>query len=299
MLINKITLNNLNSVDDGFINVPLSLDFSPEAQHFETIEDNFDIIKSDYINSIIDYEKIKIYPCIYTTGATNANHIKEINAIQFSLHFYLNDNWTSGSTKYHEIGFSSDDIIYRRKKLQRSFIRLSYFDSKDFKTQNLLYYSTIFIDCDKLYSEYIKNGNTLNLSLDITSENPKLSNKIKTFEGFGLYLFKNDLNKREEKKIYLRIDFNNAMNGRTVLFTKKLSNPLLTNGYTMQDLYNGMYFEISCKYDWDKNKYVACFDLDKENSEDSGVYEITSNIDLDDVKITNTLKLNVYQAKVI
>ena len=67
----------------------------------------------------------------------------------------------------------------------------------------------------------------------------------------------------------------------------------------MQDLYNGMYFEISCKYDWDKNKYVACFDLDKENSEDSGVYEITSNIDLDDVKITNTLKLNVYQAKVI
>ena len=61
MLINKITLNNLNSVDDGFINVPLSLDFSPEAQHSETIEDNFDIIKSDYINSIIDYEKIKFY----------------------------------------------------------------------------------------------------------------------------------------------------------------------------------------------------------------------------------------------
>ena len=39
MLINKITLNDLNSVDDGFINIPLSLDFSPEAQHSETIED--------------------------------------------------------------------------------------------------------------------------------------------------------------------------------------------------------------------------------------------------------------------
>ena len=122
------------------------------------------------------YEKIKIYPCIYTTGATNANHIKEINAIQFSLHFYLNDNWTSGSTKYHEIGFSSDDIIYRRKKLQRSFIRLSYFDSKDFKTQNLLYYSTIFIDCDKLYSEYIKNGNTLKITQEDLLKKALLNN---------------------------------------------------------------------------------------------------------------------------
>lgn len=55
------------------------------------------------------------------------------------------------------LGFNDDDVYNRKKKLSKSFVRLSFYDSPDIATQNLLYYSTINIDAGKLFEKYLKS----------------------------------------------------------------------------------------------------------------------------------------------
>ena len=56
-------------------------------------------------------------------------------------------------------GFVTNDVKYQKNKLKKSFIRLSYYDSDDPGKQSLLAYSTIFVDCNKLYSKFISRVN--------------------------------------------------------------------------------------------------------------------------------------------
>lgn len=279
MLINKINIGELSNLA-GHTYIPLSLNFSPETQQYENIESSFNLESSDIINDTIDYEKVKVYP-IGASGGT-------VDAIRFKLHFYSGSTWDSLPSKINSIGFTEDDVRNKRKRLENTFIRLSFYDSKDLKTQNLLYYSTIFVDCDTLYSEYIKNNSSMSgLTVQFLVENPKLSTKIKSFEGYALYLFKNDLSKKENTNIYMRVDFNNAFNGRSTLFTK-IGTPLKNDGYTMVELINMMFFDIICKFDSNKNNYVGYLD---------GINEITNNSD--DVRIKKIIDIDLYQAKVI
>jgi len=57
------------------------------------------------------------------------------------------------------VGFTTNDVKYQKNKLKKTFIRLSYYDSDDPGEQNLLAYSTIFVDCNKLYSKFISRMN--------------------------------------------------------------------------------------------------------------------------------------------
>ena len=54
--------------------------------------------------------------------------------------------------------FTTDDAKVGREKLRKSFLRLTFFDSKDPERQNMLGTSTIFLDCERymnlLYSEH-------------------------------------------------------------------------------------------------------------------------------------------------
>lgn len=54
------------------------------------------------------------------------------------------------------LNFTNDDIHYQKNKLKKSFLRLSFYDSTNPANQNLLSYSTIFIDSGALFSKYIK-----------------------------------------------------------------------------------------------------------------------------------------------
>lgn len=47
--------------------------------------------------------------------------------------------------------FTTDDVKVKRKKLAKSFLRITYFDSKDPIRQNMLGTSTIYFDCDRYY----------------------------------------------------------------------------------------------------------------------------------------------------
>jgi len=282
MLTKKIKIQTSNILD-GYLTIPLTSNFSPEVQQYENIERNFDLTTTDIINPTIDYEKVKIYP-INSTGDTSF-----IDSLNFRLHFFndINNNWDVEPTKISNIGFTEADVVNRRKSLEKTFIRLSFYDGNDLKTQNLIYFSTIFVDSSAMYTKYLTDGVTISgLTSEFIVENPKLSLKIKSFEGYNLYLFKNDIPKDTTKTIYLRVDFNNASNGRSTLFTN--GKPENVNGYTMGELYNNMFFKINCSYDYSKNIYLYSFD--GLNSEIS-----TTN----DKYIKNVLNLDIYQAKVI
>lgn len=287
MLINKVKFQKGNIVD-SYLSIPLSIKFSPEVQQYEQIENNFDLTTSDIINPIIDYEKIKLTPV--KTGL-----IESLDGLNFKLHF-CNTGETSGwdidSTLLTSIGFIEDDVINRRNRLIKTFLRFSFYDSKDLKTQNLLFYSTVFIDTDNIYSKYIDNGaNMSGITCEFIVENPKLSKKIKSFEGFNVYLFKDDIIKSDTKTIYMRVDFNNALNGRSTLFTS--GKPNTSSGFTISQLYDNLFFEVNCDFDEITNKYIYSFPkINVSNYNDN-------YIDGNDILIKKVLNIDLYQAKVI
>lgn len=56
--------------------------------------------------------------------------------------------------------FDDDDIFYQKSKVAKTFLRLSFYDSPNPKTQSLLYYSTIFLDEGELFKKFINNTKT-------------------------------------------------------------------------------------------------------------------------------------------
>lgn len=315
MLTNKINISRTNIVD-GYVNIPLSCNFSPETQQYDDIEKNFNLTTSDIITPTVDYEKIKAHPIgsfsysILNEGGNfemmeDGNNsilefydisylnglVEHTDSINFRLHFINTgetNGWDIGSTKITNVGFTEDDIKKKKSNLTNTFIRLSFYDSDNLKLQNLLYYSTIYLDVDNMYSKYINdNLSTTGLTTEFVVQNPKLSNKIKSFEGFNVYLFKGDIIKDQIKTIYMRIDFNNASNGKSILFTK--GKPDTSDGYKMQQLYENLFYKQYCFYDKIEKKYVYYFD---------GI-PVTIGDSTFDEKVKKVVNLDLYQAKVI
>lgn len=137
-----------------------------------------------------------------------------------------------------DLGFTEDDIRFRKTKLKKSFLRLSFYSSKDVLDRNLLFYSTIFLDSGELYSIYsnIKNykrelnskTNMAESAFDKTRTNDKLRlsaklnvynkyNVTKSSEGFYLYLFPDEVEgESKARTIYMKAEFNHAGYGKTV-----------------------------------------------------------------------------------
>lgn len=70
---------------------------------------------------------------------------------------YSNDNESKQSDLLTYLNFTNDDVRYQKNKLARSFIRIMFYDSMNPANQNLLYYSTIFLDAGTLFGKYIKH----------------------------------------------------------------------------------------------------------------------------------------------
>lgn len=170
-----------------------------------------------------------------------------------------------------DLGFDDNDVLNQNKRLGQTFIRLLFFDSKDRATQTLLYYSTIFLNTTELYSKYMGNIiskqklNNVNQFVFNPNTNPDLqlgcqftcynkNNMSGSSEGFYLYLFPSLLDTIKDKKIYMRVEFNHAMYGKTIPLTyfngrpKTTYNYVLNNniiGTDLQSLYNDMYIEVN------------------------------------------------------
>lgn len=226
---------------------------------------------------------------------------KPINSITFNLFLRDrsgSDNWTSNDTKYWNqykdtskiqnesfiidndfgaddlydnkefgitgIGFDEDDIKYQKKKLSKSFIRLSFYNSNNPLNQMLLFYSTIFFDTNVLFNNYI-NGRKTRASFTVYNR----YNRDKSSEGFYLYLFPEYIG----KTIYMKVEFNHAGYGRTIplvyikngklpisyMFKKENGKVITKND--LSDLYNDMYIPITIGYDEINNDYIYSYDV--------------------------------------
>lgn len=156
------------------------------------------------------------------------------------------------------LGFETDDVRFQKDKIRKTFIRLSFYDSIDPRKQNLLYYSTIFMNSSELFDKYVNNTTTkgyVNIFDKVTvdsnnvysgisvnyeynpmgssvsafdlDETKRLStqitvrdryNSLSSSEGFYLYLFSQNAPKIQPETIYMKVEFNHAGNGRTIPF---------------------------------------------------------------------------------
>ena len=273
------------------------------------------LLKSEYIDDvidnaipeIIDYEKNIIKPYIKLNDGT----FKRASQIIFNLHFrdrtvggskIITDNWTieNGSSLWNtndkgetiinksdllwQLGFDKDDVYYQKMKLQKSFLRLSFYDSQDPMNQNLLFYSTVFMDTGELYGKYNKlktmasedkidgyDSESDVMYIDIDGL-PRLSsqfvvtdrfNSYKSSEGFYIYLF----NKNMPPTIYMKVEFNHAKYGKTIPFLYFKDGKIKEEGYrrpdknggqyvNMYEYFNDLYIPLKVQYDEESTSYI-------------------------------------------
>ena len=148
------------------------------------------------------------------------------------------------------LGFTNSDVHYQKNKLKKSFLRLMYFNSPNPANQNMIGYSTIFLDSGDLFAKYIRyieeggyiavgadkktygqydpkpNKQGIGVDRDIFDEDKRLSTQLvvkskntskASSEGFYIYIWK-DNEMALPQDLYMKVEFNHAGYGRTVPF---------------------------------------------------------------------------------
>lgn len=169
--------------------VPISGIFTPDMNKDGLLNDYYvgDEMQAA-INRANDMEK-DVYHPVYIKK--NDNEDEEINYLQnlrFNIHLRQREgkDWSILSDpdnkeytlwNYYKCGntdsdndnsnvsdllsfldFTNNDVRYRKKKLGKTFLRLSFYDSPDERSQNLLHTSTIFVNVNELYAKYNRYG---------------------------------------------------------------------------------------------------------------------------------------------
>lgn len=96
-------------------------------------------------------------------------------------YFNINDEkykFYQPSDLLYFLNFTDDDVFYQKSKIGKSFLRLSYYDTPDTRTQNLLYTSTIFMNEGNLYKKFINNRNDDGLFLSVDKVQKKINRII-------------------------------------------------------------------------------------------------------------------------
>ena len=224
---------NINSFSGSTAIIPISLDSKPV--------DNTDIINrvfvdkavEDSINDIIDYEKCKYTPL------TSNNEIA--NTVTYNL-FDKNGQ----KITYSALGFTHEDILYKRLNFTESRLRISYYNNPNPLTNRLLDVSTI--NCRTYSDDLVVQSETISIG---TPKQPNmidvrfvLSNPFIDKFGFSenFYIYnRKDLQIGEEKSIYVKFEFLNAKTGKIIRFMS--SNLILQ----INELINNLYFEYKLK----------------------------------------------------
>lgn len=302
-------------------NIPINQTFEQNLFQENVLKQEYvDDVITSAIPDIIDYEKNIVKPFIQRSGQT----FVKANRLVFNLHFRdrilseesktLTNGWTTSETKLWNgwtdmddddlsksdllwyLGFEEDDVYFQKMKLQKSFLRLSFYDSNDPMNQNLLFYSTIFLDTGDLFGAYnklktkaidgeIKGYDTESNVMYIDVDGfPRLSSQFivtdkfdtnKSSEGFYLYLFNKKLPKKEPETIYMKVEFNHAKYGKTIpflYFVNEDKSPISNKtgvktsymetddngGYKidMDSYFNDLFIELEMKYDEKTRGYI-------------------------------------------
>jgi hypothetical protein len=232
MFVNRYTLKINSTTSASTINIPINLEATPVDQS-ELIEREFvDKELEKAVNQIIDYESVRLTP------VDSLNSL--INRVVYNLTF--NDG-----TTYGDLGFTQDDLKFRRNKFKRSFLQLDFYDSDNLSTQNFLYSATLFC---RVTSEMFNTGNTLmspnSIPVSFNLDNPIIS-PDGISEGYYLYDYKDEI----PKEIFMRATFNNAKTGIShkfmVVSTPQSIDNLVNNlhtKYILKEMGDGFYYEL-------------------------------------------------------
>lgn len=274
------------------IKVPLSSKYDTGIYNEEVVR--YNLVENETKNSInkfIDMEKNLYTPVIETSDG-----FVEVLKIRFNMHFrkHRGQNWLvedddslwngcddngglygyvgndqpnqyfSYNTQSNQsdllmfLGFTNADVRFRKSRLSKSFLRLSFYDSINPADQNLLAYSTIYLDAGSLYSKMARNStggsftiinynddpdaNTNNIPRLMVNceparqtssqteddvESKRLSSQIVvrdrnnsrlSSEGFYLYLWKDIDERNMPQTIYMKTEFHHAGYGRKIPF---------------------------------------------------------------------------------
>jgi hypothetical protein len=260
MFANKYKIN-ISTIASGAtattINVPITMTFQ-NVDNAELIERVFVDTEVEYaINPIKDYEKVRFIPL-----DLQGNHIDKI-----TYDIYLLDS--SGNYKgfYGDIGFVDDDVKFRKQSFKQTFLNLSFYDSDNPLTQNLVTFMTLYSELNS--SDLLVPTPTVPLPpntipgtptpagqipVNFVVENP-LINPRGFAEGYHLYDYKSGLKIGASKYLYMKASFRNAKTGKSVnLMVKNTAQPidkLVHELYTRYKLVRdstGFYYEIDNTY---------------------------------------------------
>lgn len=301
------------------IALPLANNHNIGLNNSDILQNYFNNKKKELIPQIVDYEKRCFVPCIKTNNSLSV--AKQIHFNLFVRDRSQNDNWTTNDTLgwnqcktdddgnfiipnevtngdlLGHLNFTDDDILYQKKKVSKSFLRLSFFDSDNPIKQRLLFYSTIFLDTSELYEKYIRSidkkiedpNHQLTLDKNLEEENLLTASFVvrdkfdrnKTSEGFYLYLFPENIEDKKEKTIYMKVEFNHAGYGYTIpfIYPNNEVKPLSFNDKdfpfslmneedgNLSEFYRQLYIPITITYDKMINDYVYYFNICKHEDE--------------------------------
>lgn len=271
------------------------------------IKENFNVslLKNDYykdfyvenvinenINEIVDMEKQIFIPKL---EGNDSNSV--VNEIKINLKIrernygwnstLLEDTWygdkDNSMTTITDIGFDESDIKHQKSSLKKSFIRLSFYDTPHRGNQKLLYYSTVFLDSNKIFNDYFSNNKISDLEFIIKNS----FDYNACSEGYYLYLFPKLAKKDIPTTIYMKVEFNHAKYGKTITFVLP-SDDDYKNGYTninsrgtegIEKLFNDLYIKVNIMYDSKNNKYVWYIpDIEKNKINDYDNKRITMTL---------------------
>lgn len=232
MFVNKIKLNRKNITGDT-LTMPITIKQNNGFIGQTDILNNefVNIEKEKNTNDIIDYEKVRFLPSL------NSGLIAD--TIEFKL-FFLPDN-SYGNTvppksslpdffhtnnKWSEIGFTQEDITYRRNRFKKSFLRLSFYETDEILSQQRpIFVTTLF---PQIF------GNELLVTDDIKFKRQNPIVKPNGFaEGYYIYFYKDLVNLNLTYDLYMKAEFLNAFDGKIRTFM--MSSPVLDYGVEFID----------------------------------------------------------------
>jgi hypothetical protein len=265
MFVNKVKINisTLGSNSTAFtVNFPLF--------HNNHIVDNSELIEREFVNKeienainpILDYDRVRFIPL-----SLNDNNI---NKIIYDIRLF--DENGNYSDFYSAIGFTDDDLKFKKNSFKKTFLNLSFFDSDNPLTQKLVTNLTLFANLNP--NDYIPiNSGTISsntvipgtpkpasqVSINFVVENPLL-NPNGLSEGFHLYDYKDELKIGESKYLYMRASFKNAKTGKAVnLMVKDAAQPIdklvheLYTRYILTRTSQGYYYKLDETYQGNLN----------------------------------------------
>lgn len=262
MFVNKIKIVSDLNKTDLFFNIPVVLnqDISLSDQTDILNTQLVETAKEESTNPIIDYDKVRFSPVI----VQNSSIFSNLTNINYKLLFLDEDNEYTFD-KWSDIGFVEDDFIYRRNRVKKSFLRLSFYDSDNPLSQNLLFVMTLFPDLTA-------SGVTVNSKIEFSRENPLIRPKGLS-EGYHLYFYKDLVENGYD--LYVKGEFLNANTGKTI----KLK---MNENITPIDNYNAdLYLKYTLKFL--NNNYVYIIDSDNSNIDFQG----------------NSIKITLFESTVI